>query len=125
MLYDRPVRDLMRDAAGDLPLPTSPAAVVDWFARKYPLVKKTTVTAHVKGLTSNDPNRHHYSVSKYEPVFTWTRDGHLVLYDPDTDLGDQDDEDDDEEAGGQVSRTRPNSSWKHTLRSSSWATGTL
>jgi len=83
VLYERPARDLMRDAAGDLPLPTSPAAVVDWFARNYPLVKKTTVTAHVKGL---DPNRHHYSVSKYEPVFTWTRDGRLALYDPDTDL---------------------------------------
>jgi hypothetical protein len=93
VLYDRPVRDLMSDAAGDLSLPTSPAMVVDWFASKYPMVKKTTVTAHVKGLTSNDPNRHHYSVSKYEPVFTWTRDGRLALYDPDTDLGDQDDQD--------------------------------
>lgn len=103
MLYDRPVRDLMRDAAGDLPLPTSPAALVDWFSRKYPLVKKTTVTAHVKGLTSNDPNRHHYSVSRYEPVFTWTRDGRLALYDPDTDLGDQDDQADEDEADGQVS----------------------
>ena len=100
---DRPVRDLMRDAAGDLPQPTSPAALVDWFSRKYPLVKKTTVTAHVKGLTSNDPNRHHYSVSRYEPVFTWTRDGRLAPYDPDTDLGDQDDQTDEDEADGQVS----------------------
>jgi hypothetical protein len=99
MLYDRPVRELMRDAANDLSLPTTPAAVTGWFARKYPLVKKTTVAAHIKGLTANDQNRHHYSVSQYEPVFTW-RDGLLARYDPDTDLdgedaGPGDDEDDD------------------------------
>jgi endonuclease len=96
LLYDRPVRTLMREAASDLPMPTSPAAVVNWFGLKYPLVKKTTVAAHIKGLTANDPNRHHYSVHRYEPVFTWTQDGRLAAYDPDTDLGDEDVSSEDE-----------------------------
>jgi hypothetical protein len=29
MLYDRPVRELMRDAANDLSLPTGPTAITD------------------------------------------------------------------------------------------------
>jgi len=78
MLYHRPVRELMRDAAKQLPSPTTPHEIIDWFAREYPLVKKTTAAAHIKGLTANDRNRHHYSVSRYEPIFTWTRDGSLT-----------------------------------------------
>jgi hypothetical protein len=92
MLYDRPVRELMRDAAKQLPSPTTPNEIINWFAREYPLVKRTTVAAHITGLTANDRNRHHFSVSRYEPIFTWTRDRVLDLYDPDTHL-------DDEEAG--------------------------
>jgi hypothetical protein len=47
MLYGRPVRELMREAARQLPSPTTPAEIVNWFAREYPLVKKTTVMAHI------------------------------------------------------------------------------
>lgn len=89
MLYDRPVRELMKDAANELPSPTRPNEIINWFAREYPLVKKSTVTAHIRGLTANDRNRHHYSVSRYEPIFTWTPDGFLGRYDPDTDLQDE------------------------------------
>ena len=57
MLYDRPVHELFRDAAKQLPSPTTPNDIINWFAREYPLVKKTTVIAHIKGLTVNDRNR--------------------------------------------------------------------
>jgi hypothetical protein len=79
----------MLDAAKQLSSPTRPNEIIGWFAREYPLVKKSTVAAHIKGLTANDRNRHHYSVSQYEPIFTWTPDGLLELYDPDTHLEDE------------------------------------
>lgn len=102
MLYDRPVRELMRDAAEQLPSPTTPTEIISWFGREYPLVKKTTVAAHITGLTANDRNRHHYSVSRYEPIFVRAPDGSLGLYDPDSHL-------EDEEAGpdeGEIDDTR-------------------
>jgi hypothetical protein len=102
MLYDRPVRELMREAARQLPSPTTSSEIVKWFAREYPLVKKTTVTAHITGLTANDRNRHHFSVSRYEPVFTWTPERQLDRYDPDKHLEDEEsvpEADDTEEEG--------------------------
>jgi len=89
MLYDRPVRELMRDAASELPMPTTRAAIIDWFGQRYPLVKKSTVTAHITGLTANDRNRHHIPVSRYPAIFTRMADGRLAVYDPDTDLEDE------------------------------------
>lgn len=132
MLYDRPVRELMRDAAKQVPSPTTPNEIISWFAREYPLVKKTTVAAHITGLTANDRNRRHYSVSRYEPIFVRALDGSLSLYDPDSHL-------EDEQAGPdeailttpvrlrtnfQSPRRPPNSFWRLTLKSSSSATGT-
>ncbi len=107
MLYDRPVRELMRDAAKQLPSPTTPREIIDWFAREYPLVKKTTVAAHIKGLTANDRNRHHYSVSRYEPIFIWTREGVLDLYDPDKHLDDEEAGTDEDEADGDDADGQP------------------
>jgi endonuclease len=95
MLYDRPVRELMQDAAKQLPSPTTPNEIVSWFAHEYPLVKKTTVVAHIRGPTANDRNRRHYSVSRYEPVFVWTPEGALGIYDPDTHLEDEEAETDE------------------------------
>ena len=40
MLYDRPVRELMREAARQLPSPTTPNEITGWFAREYPLVQE-------------------------------------------------------------------------------------
>jgi endonuclease len=89
MLYDRPVRELLRDAAKELPSPTTTNDIISWFAHKYPLVKRTTVAAHITGLTANDRNRHHYSVSRYDPIFTRTSGGSLGLYDADIHLEDE------------------------------------
>lgn len=107
MLYDRPVHELFRDAARQLPSPTTPNEIINWFAREYPLVKKTTVIAHIKGLTVNDRNRRHYSVSRHEPVFTWTPEGVLDLYDPDKHLDDEDVAADEDEADSDTADGRP------------------
>jgi len=131
MLYDRPVRELMRDPARQLPSPTMPSEIISWFAREYPLVKRTTVAAHITGLTANDRNRRHYSVSRYEPIFVRSPDGSLSLYDPDTHLEDEETGADDGEIDGTrdpedelpVTPAAQNSFWRLTLRSSSWATG--
>jgi len=88
----------MRDAANQLPLSATPGQIINWFAREYPLVKKTTMRAHIKGLTASDPNRLCYSVSRYEPIFIW-RDGRLDVYD--SDAGPEDDGDDGDEVDGQ------------------------
>jgi restriction system protein len=57
--------------------------VVAWFAERYPLVRGSTVRAHVVGLTENDNTRHHYaSLAKRTPLFVREPDGTLLPYDP-------------------------------------------
>jgi len=91
MLYDRPVSELMADATAELTPPFRPADVVEWFRQRYPLVKGATVRAHVKGLTANDRNRHHYSwLASREPLFFRHLDGALEPFDPDRHLADDD-----------------------------------
>jgi hypothetical protein len=53
-LYERTVAELMADAAGELEYPATRSDVVAWFAERYPLVRASTVRAHVVGLTQND-----------------------------------------------------------------------
>jgi hypothetical protein len=82
VLYDRPVAELMKDAAVELSYPARPGELVAWFAEHYPDVKSTTVRAHVKGLTANDSSRHHYAgLARREPLFTRSRDGSLLPFD--------------------------------------------
>jgi hypothetical protein len=81
-LYDRPVADLMADAAAELSFPARPADVVAWFAERYPEVKSSTVRAHVTGLTGNDRNRHHYAgLARRDPLFNRSPDGSLTPFD--------------------------------------------
>jgi len=60
VIYDRPVWQLMADAAEVLSQPYTAEAIDSWYRAKYPKIKPTTVAAHVRGLTANDPSRHHY-----------------------------------------------------------------
>jgi len=64
-IYDRPVRQLMKDAAQELDAavdrPVSRQAFIDWFQHKYPKIKKGTVNAHLLRMSTNAQSRIHYS----------------------------------------------------------------
>jgi hypothetical protein len=90
VIYSRPVFELMRDAAEALIPPFTVHEVVAWFGEKYPKIKYNTITAHIRGLTSNDANRHHYpSLAAKPPVFFRTGPGMLRRFDSDTDIGEE------------------------------------
>lgn len=61
--------------------------MVAWFADRYPLVRATTVRAHVIGLTDNHPSRHYYAaLANRQSLFHREPDGTFVLFDPDEHL---------------------------------------
>ena len=87
MIYDRPVAELMRDVPEALAPTFTVADIVAWFGANYPKIKHNTITAHIRGLTSNDPNRRYYpSLAHKPPVFFRLGPGQLRAYDPDTDI---------------------------------------
>ena len=98
MIYDRPTWALMRDAAAELPTPCTVGEIVEWFAQHYPNIKASSVRAHIKGMTANDPSRHHYRVSRMTALFVRQPDKTLIPYDPAADV----DIDDEEEIGGET-----------------------
>jgi hypothetical protein len=80
-LYDRTVAELMIEAAREAQYPTQRGDLVAWFEEHYPLVKASTVRAHITGLTANDRNRHHYRwLVEREPLFTRDPDGSLSAH---------------------------------------------
>ena len=91
MIYDRPIWALMQDAAADLSPPYTVGEIVAWFAQHYPKIRASSVRAHIKGLTANDPSRHHYQVSGRTALFVHQPDRTLMPYD-DTAITDTDDE---------------------------------
>jgi endonuclease len=83
MLYDKPVWKLVGEAASALEPPFAPRDIQAWFAEHYPDVKKTTVSAHVIGLTANDTNRRHYRwLASKSPLFFKLSHVRLTHYDP-------------------------------------------
>jgi hypothetical protein len=101
MIYDRPIWALMHDAAADLSPPYTVGELIAWFAQHYPKIKATSVRAHIKGLTVNDPSRHHYQVSGRAALFVRQPDKTLMPYDVTADS----DTDDDEELGDEPGLT--------------------
>jgi len=81
MLYDRPIHELMKDAAAELLPPYTVRDIIDWFAGHYPKVNPRSVRAHVIGLTANDPNRHHYQVGRMPALFVRQADRTLLPVD--------------------------------------------
>src|SRR4051794_2051148 len=73
----------MQECSADLgPGPFTSDEIVAWFNRKYPLVKRTTVTAHITGQTANDRNRHHYaSMATKQPALFRVGPGRFESYD--------------------------------------------
>jgi hypothetical protein len=92
MIYDRPIWALMTDAAEQVPSPCTAGEIVTWFAQHYPEIKASSVRAHIKGMTANDPSRHHYRVSGMTALFLPQPDRTLIPYDPQG-VGDTDDDD--------------------------------
>jgi hypothetical protein len=82
MIYDRPIWALMKDAAAELSPPYTVGGIVAWFAQHYPKIKASSVRAHIKGMTANDPSRHHYRVSGMTALFVQQPDKTLMPYDP-------------------------------------------
>src|SRR5579862_6463730 len=89
MIYDRPIWALMQDAAAELSPPYTVGKLIACFGEHYPKIKASSVRAHIKGLTANDPSRHHYQVSGRAALFVLQPDKTLLPYDvtidPDTD----------------------------------------
>lgn len=99
MIYDRPIWALMKDAAAELSPPYTVGEIVAWFAEHYPKVKASSVRAHIKGMTANDPSRHHYRVSGMTALFVRQSDKTLLPYDPKAGADTDDDEEIAEETG--------------------------
>jgi hypothetical protein len=99
MIYDRPIWALMKDAAAELSPPYTVGEIVAWFAEHYPKVKASSVRAHIKGMTANDPSRHHYRVSGMTALFVRQPDKTLRRYDPEAGADTDDEEEIDEETG--------------------------
>lgn len=79
MLYDRPVRELLRDAVREQSSPFLKSAIGEFFRAHYPLVKQSTVNAHIISATVNDRNRKHYADAG--DLMFRTADGSLESYD--------------------------------------------
>jgi hypothetical protein len=90
MIYDRPVYQLMHDAADALPEPYGIGQITAWFAEHYPKIKSSTVQAHVIGMTANHRSRHHYAVASKDPLFYRVGYGQFVRFDPDVHTGSED-----------------------------------
>jgi hypothetical protein len=99
MIYDRPIWALMKDAATELSPPYTVGEIVTWFAQHYPKIKASSVRAHIKGMTVNDPSRHHYQVSGMTALFVRQPDKSLIPYDPGIGADTDDEEEIDEETG--------------------------
>lgn len=99
MIYDRPIWALMQDAAAELSPPYTVGEIIAWFTQHYPKIKASSVRAHIKGLTANDPSRHHYQVSGRTALFVRQPDRTLVPFDATAATDTDDDGELDDEPG--------------------------
>lgn len=78
-LYDRPVRLLMRDMADEFQV--GPGDIftreeaLNWFQKRYPLVKEGTIVAHLTRLSTNNPTRLHYNARTDDDLFFQVESG--------------------------------------------------
>ncbi len=65
-LYDKPIKHLFRDMIKDLGIQKGDilerSTINSWFKTNYPLVKPSTVSAHMLKMSINAPSRVHYNV---------------------------------------------------------------
>ncbi len=67
MHYDKPVRELLADCVRDLRSPFTRQDVLAWFGERYPLVKATTISTHLAGLTEGAQAAHAH-LAQYPPL---------------------------------------------------------
>ncbi len=89
-LYDKPVRQLMKDMVNDLSIAHAQVfsrdEVRSWFKKNYPKIKDGTISAHLLRLSVNAPSRVHYSAKPREDDVFYQLDGsHFRLYLPQDD----------------------------------------
>ncbi|MEM7395498.1 MAG: DUF91 domain-containing protein, partial [Verrucomicrobiota bacterium] len=89
-LYDKPVRSLMKEMAGELAPETSSVFTrkdaLRWFQANYPKIKPGTITAHLTRLSINATSRSHYNAKPGEDdVFFQIDSSHFRLYQPSND----------------------------------------
>lgn len=92
MIYDKPIWALMSEAGAELSSPYTVGEIVAWFSSHYPKIKSSSVRAHIKGMTVNDPSRHHYQVSGRTALFVRQPDKTLIPYDPAANIDTDDDD---------------------------------
>lgn len=65
-MYEKPVRLLMRDMVADLNIGVGDViereTILDWFQKRYPLVKRGTVQAHLIRMSTNAKSRLHHNL---------------------------------------------------------------
>lgn len=89
-LYDKPVRQLMKDMVADLDIKQgqvfSRDDVRSWFKKNYSKIKDGTIAAHLLRLSVNAPSRVHYNARpKEDDVFYQLDSSHFRLYLPQND----------------------------------------
>ena len=90
-LYEKAVKLLFRDMVNDLSLQKGDILVRDrtnsWFKQKYPLIKPSTISAHLLKLSINAPSRIHYNVDQNgrDDLLYQIDSKKFRLYDPSSD----------------------------------------
>jgi hypothetical protein len=85
--YEKPVHTLMKEMVNEFALLPSQAftrqQVIDWFARRYPMIQKGTITVHLIRLSTNAKSRIHYSPKPSDDDVLFQIDSsHFRRYDP-------------------------------------------
>ena len=64
-IYDKPIRGLMRDMVDDMGVKKgdilSNEQVLQWFNRRYPKIKNSTINTHLIRMSTNAQSRVHYN----------------------------------------------------------------
>ena len=88
-LYEKPVKILFRDMVNDLSIKKGDIIERDqvnsWFKRKYPLIKPSTISAHLLRLSINAPSRIHHNVDSKDDFLFQIDSKRFRLYDPESD----------------------------------------
>lgn len=90
-LYDKPVKHLFREMVEDLAIRkgdvTEREKIQAWFKQKYPLIKKSTISAHLIRMSTNAPSRIHHTIDPNgnDDLLFQIDTKKFRLYDPSTD----------------------------------------